>query len=292
MKSCNEPDFKVLFYLDQQLSGQELEEFRNHLSTCPDCKAQLEAEQELSRVLGRTRPLYAAPVELRARIEAVFDEHSKTIARDESIFRRALHFFKKQVPDGSPLSFDWGRILVPAAIVVVLCLIAAPNVMRQVRAASYVDAAVATHHTYLDGKLGDQIQSTSPEAVTAWFAGKLPFQFRLPNSSHFEGKPIYHLAGASLVHFQGSPAAFVVYDAPSEKISLLIASAKSAIVAGGDEIHAGSLTFHYLTRANFKVITWTNHDLSYALVSSTAASGRGSCLVCHQEMPDRDKFRD
>jgi hypothetical protein len=49
--------------------------------------------------------------------------------------------------------------------------------------------------------------------------------------------------------------------------------------------------FHYFSREKFKVITWSNHGLSYALVSSLSASARQSCLVCHQNMADRDVFR-
>jgi hypothetical protein len=48
--------------------------------------------------------------------------------------------------------------------------------------------------------------------------------------------------------------------------------------------------FHYFSRDKFKVITWSNHGLSYALVSSLLASARESCLVCHQNMVDRGVF--
>jgi hypothetical protein len=136
------------------------------------------------------------------------------------------------------------------------------------------------------------ILSSSPEQVTAWFTGKVPFQFRLPVSGRApNARPFYRLIGASLVAYQGSPAALVVYEARGEeKISLLVASNKSAVVAGGDEIQYGTQTFHYLSKAGFKIITWSNHGLSYALVSSISSSARGSCLVCHQNMPDRDGF--
>jgi anti-sigma factor RsiW len=104
-------------------------------------------------------------------------------------------------------------------------------------------------------------------------------------------RPFYRLIGASLVAYQGSPAALVVYEAQGEeKISLLVTSNKSAVVAGGDEIQFGTLTFHYWSKAGFKIITWSNHGLSYALVSAISGSARGSCLVCHQNMPDRGGF--
>jgi ribose 1,5-bisphosphokinase PhnN len=83
----------------------------------------------------------------------------------------------------------------------------------------------------------------------------------------------------------------VTYEKAGGKISLLVASSKAAPVAGGDEVHFGDLTFHYRTENGFKVITWSNHGLSYALVSSVSGSARDSCLVCHQNMADRQTFR-
>jgi hypothetical protein len=158
-----------------------------------------------------------------------------------------------------------------------------------VHAASYVESAVALHHSYLEGSLSPQIQSDSTAFVTAWFAGKVPFDFRLPAAQG--SSPIYRLAGARLVSYRGHNAALVIYEAQKEKISLLVASNKFAAIAGGDEVRSGNLVFHYFNREKFKVITWSNNGLSYALVSSLAASARDSCLVCHQNMRDRDIFR-
>jgi hypothetical protein len=105
------------------------------------------------------------------------------------------------------------------------------------------------------------------------------------------GKAVYWLTGARLVSYKGSPAALVAYETPTRKISLLVASSKAAIVAGGVEVRSGSLTFHYLRGANFEVITWTNHGLVYALVSPLAGSPQHSCLVCHQDMADQNLFK-
>lgn len=75
------------------------------------------------------------------------------------------------------------------------------------------------------------------------------------------------------------------------KISLLVASTKHTVVAGGDVVDSAGLTFHYRSHAGFKVITWSNHGLSYALVSAISGSARESCLVCHQSMADKDSFK-
>jgi hypothetical protein len=158
-----------------------------------------------------------------------------------------------------------------------LCLAFVPDIVRNVQAASYVETAIATHRSSLSGKLPSGLQSNSPEAVTAWFAGQVPFDFRLPVAESTPEK--------------GSPAALVMYETKNDKISLLVDSSSSAVVAGGDEIRFGKLTFHYRTDSGFRVITWINHGLSYALVSSVSGPARSSCLVCHQNMADRSDFK-
>jgi mycothiol system anti-sigma-R factor len=62
---------KTLGYLDNDLQGEELDEFRAHLETCAGCRASLEAELALSLLLRRSGPLYAAPERLRSRISAI-----------------------------------------------------------------------------------------------------------------------------------------------------------------------------------------------------------------------------
>jgi hypothetical protein len=56
-------------------------------------------------------------------------------------------------------------------------------------------------------------------------------------------------------------------------------------------VRSGDLTFHYRSGANSQVITWTNHGLTYALVSSLTGSPQHSCLVCHQDMAEQNLFK-
>ena len=127
--------------------------------------------------------------------------------------------------------------------------------------------------------------------VSAWFAGKVPFTFRLPSSAEeSEHQQVYRLTGARLVNYKGGYAGLIVYQMQQQKISLLVSSSRSAVAAGGEEVPSGGIIFHYRKQANFNVITWSNHGLTYALVSSLAGAGRQSCLVCHQSMSDGGRF--
>lgn len=290
MNPCDEYAVRIVRYLDNDLKGQEFEDFRFHLESCADCRAHLDAERALSQSLQQSRPLYSAPLALRDRVAALVGQHSEPNRVQDRFDQRRSHIFGKIVPGILEPRSSW-RILVPATAVLALCLAFVLEILRNVQAASYVETAVATHRNYLRGTLLSGLQTNSPEAVTAWVAGKVPFDFRLPVAESAPDKnPAYRLTGAALVNYKGKPAALVTYERQHDKISLLVDSSNSAIVAGGDEVRFGKLTFHYRTDTGFRVITWSNHGLSYALVSSVSGSARASCLVCHQNMVDRGDF--
>lgn len=290
MKSCDEYLVKALRYLDNDLEGQELDDFRAHLESCSNCREDLEAERALSQTLHRSRPLYSAPIALRNWVAAAVIEHAAPDSVQNRGDQRAFRIFGQWLA-GAPEPLSRWQVLAPAAVVLALCL-TVPDTVRHVNAANYVEAAVETHRNFLNGSLQSALQSNSPEAVTAWFAGKVPFAFRLPGAEPVpEENPAYRLAGAALVNYKGSRAALVMYEARNDKITLLVDSSDSAVVAGGDEVRSGKLTFHYYNESSFRVITWTNHGLSYALVSSVSGPARASCLVCHQSMADGSDFK-
>jgi anti-sigma factor (TIGR02949 family) len=286
MNSCDDA-IDVLRHIDNELSGPELEAFRAHLQSCPTCQRRLEEERAFSRVLQRSRPLYRAPDELRNQVSEILKQRPAA-GNAGGIYERLARILQQPVRNSWPHLPPW-RIWMIALVLVALCLSFAPGVVRRVHAATYVESAMAVHRRYLEGSLAPEIQSDSPTFVSAWFAGKVPFDFRLPAAR--DSNPVYRLAGARLVSYRGHNAALVIYETQREQISLLVASNKYAPIAGGDEVLAGNLVFHYFSRDKFKVITWSNHGLSYALVSSLSASARESCLICHQNLADHDVFR-
>jgi anti-sigma factor RsiW len=279
MKSSHDRNVDLLRYLDNDLNARERKLCSAHLEACADCQRRLEQEWVLTQFLRRSRPLYAAPAELRSRISAAIEQRSSADRSQSNWWGRA-----------APMIFSW-RTAVPAALVIALCLLALPNALQNVRAANYAEAAIINHNRYLNHELRAGIHTSSPEAVSAWFAGKVPFQFRLPTSEAvLDAAPAYKLAAASLVEYRGTAAAIVHYESPSGVISLMVDSSSGAVVAGGEEIHKGTLTFHYWNEGRLKVITWRAHNLSYALVSSIAGPVQDSCMVCHQSMAGHERF--
>jgi anti-sigma factor (TIGR02949 family) len=68
MKECDGYRYDIQFYLDDGLCGRDIAEFSAHLELCGDCRQELAAEEELSRLLRRSRPFYPVPDGLRDRI--------------------------------------------------------------------------------------------------------------------------------------------------------------------------------------------------------------------------------
>jgi len=289
MRNCDECSLDILLYLDNALTGQKLEDFRAHLTDCSDCRERLEEERALSSLLRETRPLYLAPQALRSRIAAAAMEQATAVSRRSVSNRKTrMQNLTRWLLNLRQPTFRW-KPLAAMTLVFVLGLVVIPDAVQRVRATDYVEAATQIHRSYLDGVLPLQCRSGSPEVITAWLAGKIPFRFQLPTSQPVpNSKAVYWLTGARLVTYRGSPAALVAYETPAEKISLLVASSKSAIVAGGEEVRSGGLTFHYRSGKNYEVITWTNHGLAYALVSPLTGPPQHSCLVCHQNMADQN----
>lgn len=283
MNVCDEHSSNVLLFLDNELTGEELEDFRAHLATCDICKAQLAEEQALSDLLHRSRPLYSAPDELRARLPAVPQTPDHLLHRLARLVGISLGTTSPLVPLRA----------FATVLVVVAGVFIALGLNRHAHAAAYVDKALTVHRSYVDGALPLEVHSDSPEVVTAWFAGKVPFNFRLPAPQSLpNAQPAYKQVGARLISFRGNQAALVTYAMKNDQISLLVASKAIAPSFGGEEIRSGALSFHYHVRDGFNIITWSNHGLTYALVSSVHSSARQSCLVCHENMSDKNNFQE
>jgi mycothiol system anti-sigma-R factor len=68
MKGCGDYRGNIRRFLDKELCPHELDQFRAHLAECAACSQEFEAEEELSCLLARSRPLYTAPDSLRNRV--------------------------------------------------------------------------------------------------------------------------------------------------------------------------------------------------------------------------------
>jgi anti-sigma factor RsiW len=291
MSACDEYCAMVPLLQDDELRGIEADRLRQHIASCANCRQFLAQEQTLSQLLRRTRPPYRASEALRARVAGMLSSEAYARVRAaERLRRRILRILASPLRGFAQPTLHWWQ-LGAVALLTLLAFLSIPPMVQRVRANAFVETAAETHHSYLEGNLPMEIHTSSAAEVTAWFARKVPFHFQLPESQQTASGPqTYRLMGARLVNFRGAYAALTTYEMQDQKISLLVVSENSARAEGGEGIQSDHLSFHYHSIGSSNVITWSNHGLTYALVSSLPGSAQQSCLVCHQDMADHLRF--
>jgi anti-sigma factor RsiW len=274
MKACDEILGQLSLYLDSELHGDELVRFESHIRACGQCGARLDSERAFLNGIRSSGPLHSASSALRQRVQATLNER----------------------PQQEPLKRKWSyRWALVAAVLVILMLpiviwrITKLQTNEVVTTSSFALMAADAHLRHTKGQFPLEISSMSPQRISEWFGNKVNFRVQLPNYQELSGQErLYELKGGRLVGFKDDYAAYVAYQMKGRPISLVITSDVVAQPAGGEEIKARGLTFHYNAIHGLKVITWSDRGLTYALVSDLEERGQESCIVCHQGTKDQD----
>jgi len=203
-------------------------------------------------------------------------------------------------PDGPLLSqakrqFLHWKIFVPAVALVIIVGVLATRPSSSggvVSGPRFAEFAVNAHRQHALGSLALEMRTDSPQAVNEWLQAKSQFSLALPTSPVLPGeKRPYHVEGARLLRVGGKTAAYVAYRTPADLVSLMVTPDSAARASGGVEVDFAKLSFHYARVEGYKVVTWSVHGLTYALVSQEGNSTQRSCMVCHSAMKDRDLSR-
>jgi hypothetical protein len=188
------------------------------------------------------------------------------------------------------VSWRFMRWLAPVmALAVIAGAIATKLPSTPLSGSTFADFAVRTHRRHAQGNLALDVRSDSQQALNDWLQAKSPFPVALPASPAAPGEERpYHLEGARLVRVGSKTAAYVAYQMQTGPVSLIVTPGSVAVASGGVQVDYKSVSFHYRTVEGYKVVTWSQHDLTYALVSQEGNSTQRSCMVCHSAMRDRD----
>jgi len=183
------------------------------------------------------------------------------------------------------------RWLVPALPLMVIALtvtalLVSPAPFSGLKLAEF---AVDVHRQHAQGNLALDVHSDSQQTLNEWLKAESPFDLALPASPSVPGEERpYRLQGARLVPAGGKTAVYIAYQMQSGPVSLMVVPDSVAIASGGIEVSFKKVTFHYRTIEGYKVVTWSVHGSTYALVSQEGNSTQRSCMVCHSVMRDRD----
>jgi len=184
------------------------------------------------------------------------------------------------------------RWLAPA--VAVIAIVAVLSTKRLSSPASlsgpkFGEFAVRTHRQHAEGSLALEVRPDSQQTLNEWLRMMLPYSLALPASPPAPGEERpYRLEGARLVQVGGKTAAYIAYQMRTGPVSLMVAPDSVAVASGGVQVHYKKVTFHYSMVGDYKVVTWSQHGLTYAQVSQEGKSTQQSCMVCHSAMRDRD----
>jgi anti-sigma factor RsiW len=261
----NHDDYGVMIQLliDDELTGQEREDLISHINDCASCQEELEEAQAFSARVRSARPQVEAPAALREKILSNINNSTK----------RSVRAY-------------WMPLAAAAMFLVAVGLVLSLSYLRQEsRAMSFVGTAIGEHRISGNYRSLD-VESSSPVVVTAWFAQRVSFPFRMPNDGiASDDRAKYTLAGGRLVTFAGQPAALVEFRMQNNHISLLVTSDKLATATGGKVTRSGGLRFHASDQGDLHVATWNNKGLTYALISPVAMGSSRSCSSCHRDSP-------
>ena len=281
---CEDIRGRLALYLDGELQRDERATVEAHLSECESCASIFARELSFLNAVRESGPLHVASPELRAKVQEVLSQGST----ERTQFPASARVVRSQ-SRASWLAAIAAGLLVVLLPIVVWRIVKEPEPPSNTRPSSFALMAANAHLRHMRGQLPLEMESTSPQDVSAWFANKVDFSVKLPNYQESSGQEkLYTLEGARLVGFEKDYAAYVAYRMKDRPITLVITSDSVAKPSGGEEIAAGKLMFHYNAIDGLKVLTWSDRGLTYALVSDLDERGQQSCIVCHQGAKDQD----
>jgi hypothetical protein len=192
--------------------------------------------------------------------------------------------------------------LVPAAALIVMIAVLITHPLSSPAPLSgpkYAEFAVKTHRQHAQGGLPLEVHSDSQQTLNEWFQSRSQFPLAFPASPAVPGEERpYRLEGARLLQVGAKTAVFIAYQVQTPEsqaaqmqttaASLMVTPDSVAVASGGVEVDFNKVSFHYAMIDGYKVVTWSVHGLTYALVSREGNNSQASCMVCHSAMRDRD----
>ena len=232
--TCDEAEILLHALIDGELDAGHARAVEDHIAGCPRCAAQLRAYREMSKAVAGADLRYAAPPELRRRIEASLPQ-----ARVPN--RRAV---LKGFAMGSAVS----AIAATGLVAIIL---------RSDDEARIESEVVSAHLRSLQAGHLTDVLSTDQHTVKPWFNGKLDVA---PPVIDLTAQG-FTLIGGRLDYVDTRPIGAIVYRRRAHVINLFVAQTASA------ECRAAKIE----TIQGFNIRRWSERGLNYWAVSDLAA---------------------
>jgi anti-sigma factor RsiW len=276
MSVCADRSSQIQLYLDNELTGSDVEELLAHLEYCASCRSEMKEAEALSRRLAQARPFAVAPAALHERI-------ANLAATQAALETEMLLESNVLIMSSRKKTIRYALALAAMLFLVVGGLLLVPRLRIESNANSFVATAVDSHRALSDAALQLDVRSESPSVVSAWFSQRVSFPFRMPDAGIATNDLAkYKLRGGRLVTFGGERAALLVFQLSQDSVTVLIAPDRHARAIGGNVTYSDGIKFHALDRDKMHVVTWENKNLTYALTSNIAGGRARACATCHE----------
>lgn len=264
---CAEVRESVHRYLDSELQASEVTALESHLLDCAACRQEHQRWQEVVDAIRGAEQIYRPSPASARRVEGLMVQ-SAARERHWALARIAAVLLLAAVGAGAWLTGWFGR-----------------------EGESFRVYAAESHLRFARGRLSLDTASGDPKVLTGWLEDTLPFHLEVPAYPTADpDQNAYELVGARLLRHRDDDVAFLSYRMNEQPVSLLVASADGREPAGGELYRSGELDFHFYSVDGLKLIGWVDKGLSYVIVSNIEAEGAESCVVCHGQGGDRQKF--
>ena len=237
--SCELTSKSLHGYLDGELDAVRASEFERHLESCPQCLAELEAQESLRASLQQAQLYERAPLDLRKKVLQSLP--------------------KPAAPPRFAFSVSWQWLAAAAVLLLAVSGLGWRIVSsrldfaaQQQLSAEIVDAHV---RSLQPGHLSDVI-SSDQHTVKPWFNGKVDFAVPVRDFAD-EGFP---LQGGRLEVIEGKTVAALIYGRRKHEINLFV----------WPETTAGDEAPHTSTVRGYQLIRWRKAGMQYWLASDLA----------------------
>jgi anti-sigma factor RsiW len=232
--TCDEAEILLHALIDGELDAGHAREVEDHIASCPRCSAQLAAYREISKAVAGADLRYAAPPQLRRRIEA-------SLPRTQAPSRRS-------VLRGFAMGAAASAIAATGLFAIVL---------RSDDEQRFLSEVVSAHLRSLQAGHLTDVVSTDQHTVKPWFNGKLDVSPPVIDLTALG----FTLIGGRLDYIDARPVGAVVYRRRSHVINLFVAQTSSA--------ERRSATTE--TIQGFNIRRWSDRGLNYWAISDLAA---------------------
>jgi anti-sigma factor (TIGR02949 family) len=242
---CGETQEYLQEFMDASLAPDKEGRIRDHLESCPACRAELKIQREVRRRVAAEVPRREAPTDLTRRMQEILTPGPEAVRQ---ILPRPV--------------LRWGLAVVTLVLLSLISLALLERAGEE-RLPPLVIEAVNEHRSFAMRASPGQIPTADQAQVATWLEGKVGFRVD-PPSGESGG---LRFMGGDVTFFLERKVACLLYSKGERLVSLLILPDRGADVPlrsfrrlNGNEIYVTS-------QAGYGVVLWRKGNLLYAAVS-------------------------